>query len=409
MSIARWFIGLASGSGGEGTDVALVEVTGVGLQMRARVVASLRRGHSRDLQFAFVSLSHSCSATTSGQIAVLHRQLGESAASAAMQLLPPSHVDAQRILAAGHIGPLVWHEPSSHDPVSIEIGQASIVAERTGLTIFSEFRERDVAAGGQGMPIAGLADWVIFRNARESRLLIHLGGTTSAVHIPVNARPQDVLAFEIGPGTRLLDAVIRQATGGRERCDVGGKHAVQGKCLDPLLTDCLEHPYLQRRPPKSLGRLEFGPEWVARAARMAAELNGNLEDLLCTLSHFVVRCIARAMANLPDIAQPPTLWLSGGGTRNGLLWRLLENELPNATLRRLDDLGVPAQQRQAAGAAILAALNMDGIPASSPGITGSVGRILGRVTPGEPRNWAQCLRWMSELTAHELTRPYKAA
>jgi anhydro-N-acetylmuramic acid kinase len=283
------------------------------------------------------------------------------------------------------------------------------LAERTGLTVFSEFRERDLAAGGQGMPITALADWVQFRHADEPRLLLHLGGVTSIVYIPANARPQDVLAFECGPGTRLLDAVIRQGSGGKERYDAGGKYAVQGHCLDALVARWLDHPFLHARPPKSLPRSEFGANWVDRAARDVIDAKGSMEDFLCSLSHFVVKIVARACRQLPKGAAPLHIWLSGGGSRNGLFWRLLEDELPGVALHRLDELGVPTQARQATGAAVLAAMAVDGIPASSPNATGAVGRLLGKVTPGEPRNWARCLRWMAEQSSPQLTHPYRAA
>jgi anhydro-N-acetylmuramic acid kinase len=408
MTIARWFIGLASGSGAEGADAVLVETSGVGLQLTAQVVTHVRRPHPRELRDLLLAATHSRSASF-GELALLHRQLGESAAAAAQQLVLPARTEPQSALAAGHIGPLVWHEAAGPNRATLEVGQAAAIAERTGLTVFSDFRERDVAAGGQGMPITGIADWALYRNTHEPRLLVHLGGVVSLVHIPASARPQDVVAFEVGPGTHLLDAVIRQASAGREQCDAGGKHAVQGKCLDSLLAGWLEHAFFHQRPPRSLSRSEFGPEWIARAARAAAETKGTLEDLLCTLSHFVVRSIAVAVRGLLGSSPAAKIWLSGGGTRNGLLWRLLEQEIPGVALQRLDDLGVPTQARQAAGAAVLAALAVDGVPASSPGSTGSVGRILGRVTPGEPRNWARCLRWMSEQTIHEFTRPYRAA
>jgi anhydro-N-acetylmuramic acid kinase len=409
MTIARWFIGLASGSGGEGADAVLVETTGVGLQLNARVTQHLRRNHPREVQGLFLRTLGGDGAPSFGDLAVLHRQLGESAAAAVGQLVTQSHFDLGRVLAIGHIGPLVWHQPAGRSPASFEIGLPSAMVERTGLTIFSEFRQRDVAAGGQGMPITALADWVQFRDAREPRLLVHLGGITSAVFIPANARPQDVVGLEVGPGTRLLDLVIRLGSGGRERCDVGGKYAVQGHCLEPLLANWLEHPFFNQSPPKSLPRNEFGTEWINRAARAVAEAKGTLEDFLCTLSHLLVRSVALAWRWLAKGPTVPTIWLSGGGTRNGLFWRLLEQDLPGVSLRRLDELGVPCQVRQAAGAAVLAAMALDGIPASSPAATGAVGRLLGQVTPGEPRNWARCLRWMAEQSATELTHPYRAA
>ena len=225
MTIARWFIGLASGSGGEGTDAVLVETTGIGLQLTSRVIQVLHRSHPRDVRELFLKTLLSGGSTSLGDLASLHRHLGESAAAAVTQLVTPMRLEAHRILAVGHIGPLAWHEPSGRNPASFEIGQSSAIAERTGLTVLSEFRERDLAAGGQGMPITALADWILFRNPQQARSLLHLGGTTSLVHIPAQAKPQDVFAFEVGPGTRLLDAVIRQGSAGREHFDAGGKHA----------------------------------------------------------------------------------------------------------------------------------------------------------------------------------------
>jgi len=409
MTIPRFFIGLASGSGGEGADAVLVETTGIGTQLNCRIVEHRRRLHARETQDLFMRSLAAGASTSVGDLAILHRQLGESAAGCALDMMGANRLDASRVLAIGHLGPLVSHEPAGRPPVTLEIGMNSVIAERTGLTVFGSFRDRDLAAGGQGMPITALADWMLFRNATQNRLLVHLGGTTSAVYLPVNARPQDVVAYEVGPGTRLLDAVIRQGSGGRERCDAGGKHAVQGRCLDNLLIEWLEHPFLQRRPPKSLGRSEFGAEWIARAARNVLAAKGTLEDFLCTLSHFLVIGLVRSLAWLPQTSAVQNVWISGGGSRNGLFWRLLEQEMKGIALHRLDDLGVPAQGRQAAAAAILTAMAMDGIPATSPSATGTVGRLLGQVTPGDPRNWARCLRWMAEQSAPELTHPYRAA
>ena len=409
MTISRWFIGLASGSGGEAADAALVETTGIGLQLSARVVHHLRRSHPRDVQDLFVKTLSPGGSASFGDLALLHRQLGECAAATVLQIVSEARFDLTRILAVGHIGPFAWHEPSGRTPASFEIGQSSAIVEKTGITAISEFRERDVVAGGQGMPITALADWVFFRSPEQPRLLIHLGGTTSVVFIPANAKPQEVFAFEAGPGTRLLDAVMRQASGGREHCDAGGKHAVQGRCLDSLVTEWLAHPYFQQRPSKSLPRSEFGSEWIARAARGVVEAKGTLEDFLCTLSHFLVRGLVRSCQGLPKTGRSPQVWLSGGGTRNGLFWRLLEQEWPGAELHRLDEIGVPAQARQAVGAALLAALTIDSVPASSPNATGAVGRLLGRIAPGDARNWARCLRWMSEHASPDISHPNRAA
>lgn len=409
MTLARGFIGVASGSGGEGADVALVETTGVGLQMTARVVKHLRRPHPREVRELLSRALHAPHSISIAELPLLHRYLAESEFEAIRQFVARERIDLDRVAALGRIGPLLLHDPSARIPFTLEAGLPSLLAERTGLTVFSDFRERDVAAGGQGMPVGALADWTFFRHPGEQRVLVHLGSVTSIVVVPAGARPQDIVACEAGPGTRLLDAVIRQGSRGKESCDIGGKRAVQGRCLDGLLGECLEHPFFNQRPPKSLPRSLFGSDWIGRAAKAVADQSGTLEDLLCTLTHLVVRSLVKALHAIPKIDGNLRLWLSGGGSRNGFFWRLLEQELPGVELHRLDELGVAAQARQAAEAALLAAFAMDGVPAGSAGTTGEVGRILGHVTPGEPAGWARCLNWMAEKNAPELRRLYKAA
>ncbi len=411
MVTDRWIIGLASGSGGEGVDAALVETTGIGLAMRARLLAHIRRPHPQELREALVQLLPPIAdqALSHGLSAALHRQFGESEFDA-VRLLRDRHVlDLQRVMAIGRLGPLLCHDPQRRAGVTAELGMAALLAERTGLTTFSHFRERDIVSGGQGMPITALADWTLFRHGANRRIIIHLGGVTSIVILPPNARPQDVIAFEAGPGTRLLDTVVRQASSGRERCDLGGRHAVQGRCIDAVLNAWLNHPYFSKKPPRSLPRSEFGPDWIAQAAHTIAQHNGTLEDFLCTLSHFVVRCVSAALRPFGWHTDSEIIWLSGGGSRNGLLWRIFEKELAGVKLQRLDDLGITSQARQAVGAALLAAWAMDGIPASSGGTTGSMGKILGQIVPGEAKNWAQCVRWMAKHSSPEIRNPYRAA
>ncbi len=192
-----------------------------------------------------------------------------------------------------------------------------------------------------------------------------------------------------------------QLTGGRESFDAGGKHAVQGRCIEPLLQRWLTHPFFHRRPPRSLPRHSFGTEFAAQAIEQAREASCSLHDLLCTATHFVAQSIGESLRRFSFPGQPPDrLLLTGGGTRNGLLWRLLEQQFPGLPLDRTDPYGVPADVCKAASTAVLTALMMDGVPANVPSTTGAAGsRLLGSLTPGTPANWARCLAWMALQTA----------
>jgi anhydro-N-acetylmuramic acid kinase len=217
------------------------------------------------------------------------------------------------------------------------------------------------------------------------------------VFLPANSRLHEVIGFEAAPCNLLLDGLMRHLTHGRESYDAGGKHAVQGKCIEALLEQWLAHPALHKRPPRSLPRQAFGEEFVAQAVAQARQLNGSLHDLLCTATHFVARGITEALERfLPLHQRFDRVLLSGGGVRNGLLWRLLEQQLGLIPLQRTDDVGVPAHGRKAMSVGLLAALTLDGVPANLPSATGAAGsRLLGNITPGATANWSRCLAWMA--------------
>jgi anhydro-N-acetylmuramic acid kinase len=286
----------------------------------------------------------------------------------------------------------------------LDLGMAAIVAERTGITTASDFRARDLAAGGLGVPLAGLADYILFRNYHDSddRLLIHLGTVAQAVNLRPHCRIQEIACFEAGPCNLLLDGLMRRLTSGHEEFDNGGKNAVQGRCLEPLLERWLNHPFLQRRPPRAVPRHAFGDAFAADIVQQAREQQWQPLDLLCTATHFVVRTLVSAVRQFlssTEISSARVL-LSGGGVRNGFLRHLLGQQFGIRHVVELTDAaGVPAQGRKAATAALLAALCIDGVPANLPQATGACGsRLLGSLTPGSASNWARCLSWMTHQT-----------
>lgn len=396
----RWLIGLASGSSGNGVDSALMEAEGTGLELQVRLVHALHQPYGRDLHNLIAKVAGPTPCDPK-QITLLHRLLGETFAAAARQVADRASFSLQKVQCIGCPGHTVWHEPDGRFPSTFGMGMAAVVAERTGVSTVSDFRARDLAAGGQGVPLTALVDHLLFRHAVENRALVHLGGLARIVYLPASGRLQEVIGFEAGPCNLLLDALMRQLTNGRETYDAGGKHAVQGHCLEPLLERWLAHPYLLRRPPKSLQRQSFGQEFAVQAVQQGLQLQGNLHDVLCTATHFVAQGITRSLRRfLPEARLPDRVLLSGGGVRNGLLWHLLEQQLAGVPLERTDRLGIPADARKPMGFGMMAALTVDGVPANVPAATGAAGaRLLGSLTPGSSTNWARCLAWMAAQTA----------
>lgn len=395
--IPRRFIGLYCGPNCLGVDAALV-------RMENHSAPRLEHAHHapfsqelRDLLLRTISkpvaeLRH---------LGALHRVLAEHAALAVKQLLDKARLSAQQIWCVGCPGFSIWHDPDGRYPASLSIGMASVVAERTGLTTLSDFASRDLAVGGRGAPLSAAVDALLFHHARENRVLLHLGSAASLVALPADlgTHGRNIVGFEAAPCTMLLDGLMRMMTGGREPFDPGGKHAVQGRCLEPLLERWLQNHYFAKRPPKCVPRGEFGGDFLNRAIEQAKQLGGSLHDVLCTMTHFAARAIASAVRTHIPVT-PTRVLLSGRGVRNGFLWHLVQQQFDSTPVAQTDALGVPAESRQALASAGLAAMCLDGTPMNLPSVTGASGqRLLGQFTPGQRDNWARCLAWLARQTA----------
>jgi anhydro-N-acetylmuramic acid kinase len=217
------------------------------------------------------------------------------------------------------------------------------------------------------------------------------------------------LGFEAGPGNQLLDALVYHGTRGKESSDPGGKKAVQGRCLEPLLARWLEHPHLTRTPPKTVHPEAFGRSFLLAAFDAARQLNAGLPDLLCTATHLAARAIGdAAKRSLPVVPGARQILMTGGGVRNGFLWQLVAQQFSEG-IARSDEAGVAPLARNAAAAALLAALTCDGVAGNLSVLTGAAGgRLLGHFAPGDGRNWARVAAWVADQTG-EYPRVTRAA
>jgi anhydro-N-acetylmuramic acid kinase len=370
----RYLIGLSIGSGREGVDATLIRMSGSGfaavpsVEKYTRVPflgslrENLRQGNANS------------------------REVGEMLSSAVRQLIAKSGLDLRLVQLIG------LHAPSTLDSL------CDYVAEQTGVTVWSRFAARDVAAGGAGWPFTAMSDFLFAKLQIEDLLLIHLGHSASILYLPSQAKIPDLIGFDAGPCGQLLDDIIRLGSREKEWVDAGGTKAVQGKCIEELLAEWLTHPHLSRKPPKPLGSAEFRSAFVTRAFNSAKEHNATLADLLCTATHFIARCVGIGCVQfLPKTDRPRRIAISGGGVRNGFLWQRLQQQFPDEELHRTDEIGIPALGRNAVAAAVLAGITLDGVAVNLPLLTGaSGGRLVGRFTPGDPRNWATVSAWAAE-------------
>ncbi|MCI0702448.1 MAG: anhydro-N-acetylmuramic acid kinase [Planctomycetia bacterium] len=387
--MSRTLIGLSVSSGLEGVDAVAVRIEGLGLDIVPRVVPSSRVAFPPAVRDVIRASANSPAPLPPEFI----RSLADTAVFAARQALSKAAVSPRDTFAAGFLEPA---RPTTN--VAIHWPEvADRVAEQTGLTVLHGFASRDRAAGGTGHPITAAADFLLLRDATESRLLIHLGAVSQVLLAPAGARMSAAIGFESGPGNQLLDAILFHATRGKETVDAGGKKAVQGRCLDPLLARWQEHPHLTRTPPKAIHPEAFGRNFLLAAFDAARQLNAALPDLLCTATHLAARSIGDA-CRLWLSAGPRRVLLTGGGVRNGFLWQVVAQQF-GGKVERADAVGVPALSRNAAAAAVLAALTFDGVAGNLPVLTGATGgRLLGHISAGNGRNWARCCAWLADQT-----------
>jgi anhydro-N-acetylmuramic acid kinase len=384
-----------SGTSVDGVDAALVRVLGSGLDLRADLAGFCTQPFPDDLRRAILRAAKA-EVTSVDELSAVHARLGHAYADAVRRVTRAAGHRLDELLVVASSGQTAWHAPRSRPPHTLQLGAAPLVAEQTGVTVVSDFRYADLAAGGQGAPLVALVDWLRLGDPVRSRLAVNLGGIVNVTYLPAGCRRDEVVAFDVGPGNVLLDALVDTLTEGRDRFDPGGRYAVQGRQLKPLLRHWAAHPYFEQPPPKTTGREEFGAPFVADSLRLAAKKGWAVRDMLCTASQFVADCLADAVARfLPS--QPPLddLVVGGGGVHNGFLIRLIGERFTGVPIRHSDEFGLPVDAKEAIAFAILASLTLDGIAGNVPSATGAQGpRILGTLTPGSPANWRRVVEWL---------------
>jgi anhydro-N-acetylmuramic acid kinase len=350
-----------SGTSLDGIDVAVVEIRGA----RVETIGFTSTPYSAAVRAAILGVSN-C-ATHTANISRLNFQLAELYARAvrkAVRRYGPVEL-------IGCHGQTVFHEGRSN---TLQLGEAAVLAERTGVPVVSNFRARDIAAGGEGAPLVPFVDYLLFRHPRRTRVALNIGGIANITVIPAGCAPEDVVAYDTGPGNMVIDALAREFSAGKLNCDRGGKIAAKGNVNRALLDELLRDAYYRRKPPKSAGREQYGVEFLARLRQSGA----SLPDLITTATVLTAATIALAV----NRAGPADLIASGGGTHNPQIMAHLAGYLPGVAISTSTDHGIDADAKEAIAFAILAHETWRGRPANLPSATGaSHPVILGSIVP----------------------------
>lgn len=360
------YLGLISGTSADGIDAALVR-----FEPQLEVLAARTAPYSEVLRGRVLALATRDATIALDDLGRLDVELGAAFADAALALLREAGVEPKAIAAIGSHGQTVCHRPRGAHPFTLQIGDPSVIAERTRITTIADFRRADVAAGGQGAPLLPALHAAVFADPAIPRAILNLGGIAN---ITVLKAGQDVLGYDTGPANCLLDAWAARHLGTSR--DDGGAWARSGRVDHALLASWLADPYFAAPPPKSTGREVFNLDWLD--ARLPANLAPA--DVQATLLRLSARSIADAIRAHGRGARE--VYACGGGVHNTALMDALREELPGLRVDTTAALGLDPDYVEAVGFAWLARARLLGEPGNLPSVTGARGpRVLGAIHP----------------------------
>ena len=351
----RRVIGLMSGTSADGMDAALVDITGFGLSTKLNTLGFVSVPYLPNIRNEILRLA---SGTEGGSkdLCLFSFLLGRLALEACRAVCKQAGVSPASVDLVGSHGQTLWHIPKEEDyfgyPLrgTLQLGEASVICEELGCPVVSDFRVRDMAAGGQGAPLVPYAEYLLYRQENKTVALQNIGGIGNITVLPKGGMPEDTFAFDTGPGNMVMDQLMERFTDGRQRYDENGVFAARGECDETLLSWMLQDPYLKIAPPKTTGREYYGKEYIEALLARAAGLKP--ENVVATACRFTAECIHVAIENFCP-AQPDYLVIGGGGSRNPTLMRDIRRLLHFPVLVN-EDLGFDSEAKEAIAFAILA-------------------------------------------------------
>jgi anhydro-N-acetylmuramic acid kinase len=364
-------VGLMSGTSADGVDAAVIDIK----NNKVKLLAFDTFAYQPALRKNILELGEQKTCRPA-DISNLNFTLGEVFADAVIKLCRKNKINLRTIDLIGSHGQTIYHNPEDKIRSTLQIGESSIIAYKTGITTVADFRPKDMAAGGQGAPLVPFADYFLFKS-NKNRAIQNIGGIANVTFLPANCKPKDIIAFDTGPGNMIIDRLAFLITKGKQNFDKDGKIASNGKVNIKILSQMLKNPYFRKKPPKSTGREMFGREYTDAFYRKLPN-----EDMIATATAFTAVSIAEAYKKfLPKM--PEEIILCGGGARNKTLVKMLRQNIKSKILFT-DDFGINSDAKEAVSFAILAYATIKGIANNVPSATGAQKAvILGKIIPAK--------------------------
>jgi anhydro-N-acetylmuramic acid kinase len=386
-------IGLMSGTSADGIDVAVARISGAPPNLRAKLEHVSSIPFRREIRETILRVANGA-ASSPAEISELNFTLGGLFADATIEACRRVRVPLSSVALVGSHGQTIFHQGSPsrvsgarHAASTLQIGEPAVIAARTGITTIADFRPADIAVGGQGAPLVPFVDYLLYREAKIGRVALNVGGIANVTIIPAGAKPENVFAFDTGPGNMIIDALMQHFSVGKSRFDFNAEFAITGTVWPELLDALLTDHYFRIRPPKSCGREQFGEAYTKKLIDWAQKHRARPADLVRTATAFTALTIIDAWHRfIAPRAKIKQLIVAGGGAHNPLIMAQLSAALEDVEVTTSASLGVPEDGKEAFAFAILAYETFHGRAANLPSATGANRRaILGKVCYAPPR------------------------
>ncbi|MBH5319773.1 anhydro-N-acetylmuramic acid kinase [Paenibacillus sp. GSMTC-2017] len=371
-------VGLMSGTSLDGVDAAIVRIEGSGLDAKVQLLHYYTRSYDDALRERIKELCDPANSDIS-KLCGMNVYIAELFADATLEAIHEAGLSLSEIDFISSHGQTVWHMPDSvqDDPYmvrsTLQLGDLSVIAKKTGILTVGDFRPADMAVGGQGAPLVPYGDLILFGHPSKGRLLQNIGGIGNCTALPPRAGTDDAFAFDTGPGNMIIDQSVHTLTDGKMSYDAEGSWAAIGTADDELLAEMLTHPYFEMPAPKSTGRELFGTAYTAAFLERAGERGLAAADIVATATAFTAHTIANACKGivLPR-CQIDEVIVSGGGAHNRTLMNMLAALLPEQKIMNAGTLGLADDAKEAVIFALLGHAFLCGNTNNVPAATGAI-------------------------------------
>lgn len=373
-------IGLMGGTSADGVDAALVQIDGYGSETKVKQMGYVSIPFEDAVRERILQIAQG-DFGGSRELARMNALLGQLYMEACTRLCRVAGIPFEKVDLIGSHGQTVYHQPQKERylgrevATTYQIGDVSILCEEIGAPVVSDFRVRDMAAGGQGAPLVPYTEYLLYRKKDEDVALQNIGGMGNVTFLPGGGQMSQLIAFDTGPGNVLIDAVVAKISDGKVRYDDGGRMAAEGHVSKELLRWLMDDGYLRQAPPKTTGREKYDLSYQQKLYQKANSLGVMEYDLLATVTRYTAETIAYALRNhLPRL--PQTLVLGGGGSYNQTLVSQIRELLPEVQVVCNEELGWNGDAKEAVAFAILANETIHEQCNNAPAATGALHPVI---------------------------------